>query len=388
VTLAWVLTPFRGDRPAVSARAEERDGGTLVTVQGAVGADQVFIAPRGKPVRTTLGGKALECRVAVARMDAGGSAGGGGGVGVSRVDPPLPTVLPWYPTRPDHALPLLPASCSPSAPSPSTRGRAPAAQRHGGPRTQPRPQPGLRGVGRRQARRLGQLALAGLRPRPAVTPAPPLTTRARAVWFSTTVWLIQNRVRFPAGEAQAGLAGVRDGGGRGRSPARASWPRPAGLPSADSSKPGWGRGLGRGRRGVERRARPPRGWRRCRGRAEQAGAEAHGQVSSGTTVAQSEGRVHPTHAYSPATPSTLPPASIRRHRHPALQRLAAQRVLTGLPRGAMNTWSAPTAPARHQRPAIRSSARADTAGRSPRKRRQHHARSPAPRPRAGSQIRM
>jgi hypothetical protein len=65
--MAWVLTPFRGERPAVSAAVEERDGGTVITVTRPGGTDLIYVAPRGETHTVTLGGKEVTGRVIVVR---------------------------------------------------------------------------------------------------------------------------------------------------------------------------------------------------------------------------------------------------------------------------------------------------------------------------------
>ncbi|NLX95156.1 MAG: hypothetical protein GXY83_03160 [Rhodopirellula sp.] len=68
-TLAWVLTPFDGQRPPVKATVEDRDGGTLVHVERASGTDHLYVAPRGQQRSLTLAGRPLQGHVAVVRTD-------------------------------------------------------------------------------------------------------------------------------------------------------------------------------------------------------------------------------------------------------------------------------------------------------------------------------
>jgi len=72
VTLAWVLTPYPHERPAVKAGGEDRDGGTVVTVTGSGGTDLVYVARRGESHAVTLGPRPLRGRIAVVRLDGEG----------------------------------------------------------------------------------------------------------------------------------------------------------------------------------------------------------------------------------------------------------------------------------------------------------------------------
>ena len=71
-TLAWVLTPYRGTRPELRVAAQDRDGGTVVTVSHAKGSDAVYVARRGETHSVTLAGQTLRGRVAVVRSDEAG----------------------------------------------------------------------------------------------------------------------------------------------------------------------------------------------------------------------------------------------------------------------------------------------------------------------------
>ncbi|NLF69331.1 MAG: hypothetical protein GX575_09790 [Candidatus Anammoximicrobium sp.] len=73
VSLAWALTPYRGERPQVGVAAEARDGGTVVTVTHGQGTDAVYVAPRGKRLSVTLAGRELQGQVAVVRSDQSGA---------------------------------------------------------------------------------------------------------------------------------------------------------------------------------------------------------------------------------------------------------------------------------------------------------------------------
>ncbi len=67
LTLAWVLTPFRGVRPEVKLTCEERPEGALVAVLTPAGTDQVLIAPRGAKGVVRLAGREVAGPVALAR---------------------------------------------------------------------------------------------------------------------------------------------------------------------------------------------------------------------------------------------------------------------------------------------------------------------------------
>lgn len=69
VRLAWVLSPYRGARPEVLATAEDRDGGTVVTVTHAKGSDLVYVARRGEKHSVTLAGRRLLGQVSAVRTD-------------------------------------------------------------------------------------------------------------------------------------------------------------------------------------------------------------------------------------------------------------------------------------------------------------------------------
>ena len=67
--LAWVLTPYRDARPDVEVTAEDRDGGTVVTVSHAGGSDFVYVAQRGEEHSVTLAGSQLRGRVGLVRTN-------------------------------------------------------------------------------------------------------------------------------------------------------------------------------------------------------------------------------------------------------------------------------------------------------------------------------
>ncbi len=69
VRLAWVLTPYRDARPDVEVTAEDRDGGTVVTVSHAGGSDFVYVAQRGEEHSVTLAGSPLRGRVGLVRTN-------------------------------------------------------------------------------------------------------------------------------------------------------------------------------------------------------------------------------------------------------------------------------------------------------------------------------
>jgi len=73
LTLAWALTPYRGQRPEVSVATENRHGGTVVTVTHSQGRDSVFVARRGETGSVSLAGRDLRGRVAVVRSDEAGT---------------------------------------------------------------------------------------------------------------------------------------------------------------------------------------------------------------------------------------------------------------------------------------------------------------------------
>lgn len=66
-TLAWVLTPYRGEVPKVALAVRETPTGTVLTISRPEGTDEVFVSHRDKPGATVVRGQALTGRVAVAR---------------------------------------------------------------------------------------------------------------------------------------------------------------------------------------------------------------------------------------------------------------------------------------------------------------------------------
>ena len=68
-TLAWVLTPYPADRPAVKAEMSATEKGTIVTVSHARGTDIVHVAPRGESHTVTLESRKVEGSVAVVRLN-------------------------------------------------------------------------------------------------------------------------------------------------------------------------------------------------------------------------------------------------------------------------------------------------------------------------------
>lgn len=72
VTLAWVLTPHRGQRPKVRVTSEDRDGGTVVGVSHAAGSDAIYVARRGETHAVLLGERPLQGRIAVVRRNEAG----------------------------------------------------------------------------------------------------------------------------------------------------------------------------------------------------------------------------------------------------------------------------------------------------------------------------
>ena len=71
-TLAWVLTPLDGQRPAVEATVDDRDGGTVVTVKRGSHTDYLYVAPRGRRHTAALAGQTFEGHIAVVRTDEAG----------------------------------------------------------------------------------------------------------------------------------------------------------------------------------------------------------------------------------------------------------------------------------------------------------------------------
>lgn len=74
LTLAWVLTPWRGARPEVTATLREADGGgSVIAVRHDGQTDEILIAPRGGVTSAELLGRPVTGRVAVARRGADGT---------------------------------------------------------------------------------------------------------------------------------------------------------------------------------------------------------------------------------------------------------------------------------------------------------------------------
>ncbi len=71
-TLAWALTPYRGNRPEVRVALEDGREGTVATVRHEGGSDAIYIARRGRSEAVTLAGRTLEGRIAVVRSNATG----------------------------------------------------------------------------------------------------------------------------------------------------------------------------------------------------------------------------------------------------------------------------------------------------------------------------
>lgn len=73
-TLAWVLTPYRGDAPQVSVTTRDVPGGTVLTVSRPGGTDEIFVAARGQTGTAVLAGQSLTGRVAIVRQAPDGTA--------------------------------------------------------------------------------------------------------------------------------------------------------------------------------------------------------------------------------------------------------------------------------------------------------------------------
>jgi hypothetical protein len=73
VTLAWALTPYRGEPPQISVSVREVPDGTVLTVTRPKGTDEVFVARRGQTGTAVLAGQELTGRIAVSRQTPGGT---------------------------------------------------------------------------------------------------------------------------------------------------------------------------------------------------------------------------------------------------------------------------------------------------------------------------
>ncbi|MCC7491136.1 MAG: alginate lyase family protein [Fimbriimonadaceae bacterium] len=80
-TVAWVLRPFRGQRPAVTVSCRDEQGGTLIEVRADGGVDRVWVAPRGLRPQVELDGFRGQAAVVVSRRGADGSSRIGGTTG-------------------------------------------------------------------------------------------------------------------------------------------------------------------------------------------------------------------------------------------------------------------------------------------------------------------
>lgn len=72
-TLAWVLTPWRGEVPQIGLDMREVPGGTILAVTRPGGTDEVFVARPGRPATVVLAGRELTGRIAVARQTPDGT---------------------------------------------------------------------------------------------------------------------------------------------------------------------------------------------------------------------------------------------------------------------------------------------------------------------------
>ena len=72
VTLAWVLTPYRQERPAIRATLDDRDDWTVVVVSHARGTNYIGVAARGQKQTLAAGSHPLTGHIAVVRRSKDG----------------------------------------------------------------------------------------------------------------------------------------------------------------------------------------------------------------------------------------------------------------------------------------------------------------------------